>query len=178
MAEKGLAKIALSATTLDRVLARIMEPRAATPTKRLDAIKQLSDADILVSVMVAPIIPGLTDQKIKGILDSAKTAGATGAGYAILRLPLEVSSIFKDWLLRHYPDSYRHVLSLIRSIRNGKDYDSEWDKHMKGKGPYAWQIGRRFEIAAQCLGLNAARTLLRTDLFEAGPKDQPQLTLL
>lgn len=178
MAEKGLAKVALSVTTLDRMLARTMEPRAATPTKRLEAIRQLSDAGIPVSVMVAPIIPGLTDQEIERILDSAKAAGATGAGYVILRLPLEVSPIFKDWLLRHYPDSYRHVLSLIRSMRDGKDYDSEWGKRMKGKGPYAWQIGRRFEIAAQRLGLNSVRTPLRTDLFEAAPKDQLQLTLL
>ena len=178
MAEKGLAKVALSVTTMDRLLARTMEPRAATPTKRLEAIRQLSDAGIPVSVMVAPIIPGLTDQEIERILDSAAAAGATGAGYVILRLPLEVSPIFKDWLLRHYPDSYRHVLSLIRSMRDGKDYDAEWGKRMRGKGPYAWQIGRRFEIAAKRLGLNSERTPLRTDLFKAAPKDQQQLMLL
>ena len=178
MAEKGLAKVALSVTTLDRLLARTMEPRAATPTRRLEAIRQLSEAGIPVSVMVAPIIPGLTDQEIERILDSATAAGATSAGYVILRLPLEVSPIFKDWLLRHYPDSYRHVLSLIRSMRDGKDYDSEWGKRMKGKGPYAWQIGRRFEIAAKRLGLNAERTPLRTDLFKAAPKEHEQLMLL
>ena len=178
MAEKGLAKVALSVTTLDRLLARTMEPRAATPTRRLEAIRQLSEAGIPVSVMVAPIIPGLTDQEIERILDSATAAGATSAGYVILRLPLEVSPIFKEWLLRHYPDSYRHVLSLIRSMRDGKDYDSEWGKRMKGKGPYAWQIGRRFEIAAKRLGLNAERTPLRTDLFKAAPKEHEQLMLL
>lgn len=178
MAERGLAKVALSVTTLDRMLARTMEPRASTPTKRLEAIRQLSDAGIPASVMVAPIIPGLTDQEMERILDSARAAGAREAGYVVLRLPLEVSPIFKDWLLRHYPDRYRHVMSLIRSMRDGKDYDSEWGKRMKGAGPYAWQIGRRFEITAKRLGLNAERRTLRTDQFVVAAKDQLQLTLL
>lgn len=178
MAERGLAKVALSVTTLDRMLARTMEPRASTPTKRLEAIRQLSDAGIPASVMVAPIIPGLTDQEMERILDSAHHAGAREAGYVVLRLPLEVSPIFKDWLLRHYPDRYRHVMSLIRSMRDGKDYDSEWGKRMKGAGPYAWQIGRRFEITAKRLGLNAERRTLRTDQFVAAGKDQEQLILL
>ncbi|MDF3153488.1 PA0069 family radical SAM protein [Mesorhizobium sp. XAP10] len=178
MAERGLAKVALSVTTLDRMLARTMEPRASTPIKRLEAIRQLSDAGIPASVMVAPIIPGLTDPEMERILDSAGAAGAREAGYVILRLPLEVSPIFKDWLLRHYPDRYRHVMSLVRSMRDGKDYDSEWGKRMKGAGPYAWQIGRRFEITAKRLGLNAERRTLRTDQFVAAGKDQVQLTLL
>ncbi|TRC79907.1 PA0069 family radical SAM protein [Mesorhizobium sp. WSM4307] len=178
MAERGLAKVALSVTTMDRMLARTMEPRASTPTKRLEAIRQLSDAGIPASVMVAPIIPGLTDQEMERILDSAYAAGAREAGYVVLRLPLEVSPIFKDWLLRHYPDRYRHVMSLIRSMRDGKDYDSEWGKRMKGAGPYAWQIGRRFEITAKRLGLNAERRTLRTDQFIAAGKDQEQLMLL
>ncbi|UDL92770.1 PA0069 family radical SAM protein [Mesorhizobium sp. PAMC28654] len=178
MAERGLAKVALSVTTLDRMLARTMEPRASTPTKRLEAIRQLSDAGIPASVMVAPIIPGLTDQEMERILDSARAAGALEAGYVVLRLPLEVSPIFKDWLLRHYPDRYRHVMSLIRSMRDGKDYDSEWGKRMKGAGPYAWQIGRRFEITAKRLGLNAERRTLRTDQFVPAGKDQQQLMLL
>jgi DNA repair photolyase len=178
MAEKGLAKVALSVTTLDRMLARTMEPRAATPTRRLEAIRQLSDAGIPTSVMVAPIIPGLTDPEIERILDSARNAGAREAGYVLLRLPLEVSPIFKDWLLRHYPDRYRHVMSLVRSMRDGKDYDSEWGKRMKGSGPYAWQIGRRFEIAARRLGLNVEKTPLRTDLFVAAEKRHEQLMLL
>ncbi|MER8584024.1 PA0069 family radical SAM protein [Mesorhizobium sp. M1338] len=178
MAERGLAKVALSVTTLDRMLARTMEPRASTPTKRLEAIRQLSDAGIPASVMVAPIIPGLTDPEMERILDSARAAGAREAGYVLLRLPLEVSPIFKDWLLRHYPDRYRHVMSLIRSMRDGKDYDSEWGKRMKGAGPYAWQIGRRFEITAKRLGLNVERRTLRTDQFVPAGKDQVQLTLL
>ncbi|MGX9117577.1 PA0069 family radical SAM protein [Mesorhizobium sp. BHbsci] len=178
MAERGLAKVALSVTTLDRMLARTMEPRASTPSKRLEAIRQLSDAGIPASVMVAPIVPGLTDQEMERILDSAYAAGAREAGYVLLRLPLEVAPIFKDWLLRHYPDRYRHVMSLIRSMRDGKDYDSEWGKRMKGSGPYAWQIGRRFEIAAKRLGLNAERRSLRTDQFVAAAKATEQLMLL
>jgi DNA repair photolyase len=178
MAERGLAKVALSVTTLDRHLARNMEPRAATPTRRLEAIRQLTEAGIPTSVMVAPIIPGLTDPEIERILDSARNAGAREAGYVILRLPLEVSPIFKDWLLRHYPDRYRHVMSLVRSMRDGKDYDSEWGKRMKGSGPYAWQIGRRFEIAARKLGLNVEKRPLRTDLFVAPERAGKQLMLL
>jgi DNA repair photolyase len=178
MAERGLAKVALSVTTMDRMLARTMEPRASTPTKRLEAIRQLSDAGIPASVMVAPIVPGLTDPEIERILDSAHAAGAREAGYVVLRLPLEVNPIFKDWLLRHYPDRYRHVMSLIRSMRDGKDYDSEWGKRMKGAGPYAWQIGRRFEIAAKRLGLNLERRQLRTDQFVPAARPFEQLTLL
>ena len=178
MAERGLAKVALSVTTLDRKLARTMEPRASTPTKRLEAIRQLSEAGIPTSVMVAPILPGLTDPEIERILDAARAAGAQDAGYVLLRLPLEVSPIFKDWLLRHYPDRYRHVMSLIRSMRDGKDYDSEWGKRMRGTGPYAWQIGRRFEIAARRLGFNTRRTPLRTDLFVPTAKKNEQLVLL
>jgi DNA repair photolyase len=129
-------------------------------------------------VMVAPIVPGLTDSEVERILDAARAAGAQDAGYVLLRLPLEVSPIFKDWLLRHYPDRYRHVMSLIRSMRDGKDYDSEWGKRMRGSGPYAWQIGRRFEIAAKRLGFNAKRTSLRTDLFVQAEKKNEQLMLL
>ena len=128
--------------------------------------------------MVAPVIPGLNDPEIERILDSAYAAGAREAGYVLLRLPLEVSPIFKDWLLRHYPDRFRHVMSLVRSMRDGKDYDSEWGKRMKGSGPYAWQIGRRFEIAAKRLGLNIEKRHLRTDLFVPAKKSSEQLILI
>lgn len=178
MAEKGLAKVALSVTTLDRKLARVMEPRAATPPRRLEAVRALSEAGIPTSVMIGPVIPGLNDAEIERILDSAAAAGAKESGYVILRLPLEVSSIFKDWLLQHYPDRYRHVMSLVRSMRGGKDYDAEFGKRMKGAGPYAWQIGRRFELAAKRLGLNTQRLKLRTDLFVPPRKQGEQLTLL
>lgn len=178
MAERGLAKVALSVTSLDRKLSRGMEPRAAMPAKRLEAMRQLSDAGIPVSVMAAPLIPGLNDSELERILDSSRAAGAREAGYILLRLPLEVSPVFKEWLLRHHPDRYRHVLSLIRSMRGGKDYDSEWGKRMRGAGPYAWQIGRRFEIAAKRLGLNMQKLDLRTDLFVPPGKETRQLQLL
>ncbi len=173
LAARGLAKVAISLTTTDRTLARAMEPRAATPSRRLGAMRELSDAGIPVSVMVAPVIPGLNDGDIERLLESAHTAGAREAGYVLLRLPLEVAPLFKDWLLRHYPDRYRHVISLIRSMRGGKDYDAEWNQRMKGVGPYAWQIGRRFEIAARRLGLNTERRQLRDDLFTVPNKPKP-----
>ena len=178
MAEKGLAKVALSGTTLDRRLARTMEPRASTPAKRLEAVRALNEAGVPASVMIGPVIPGLNDMEIERILESAVTAGAREAGYVMLRLPLEVSPIFKDWLLRHYPDRFRHVMSLVRSMRGGKDYDSEWGKRMRGAGPYAWQIGRRFELAAKRLGLNTERRQLRTDLFSPPARQGEQLVLL
>lgn len=178
MAEKGLAKVALSVTTLDKALARTMEPRCSTPSKRLEALKQLSDAGIPSSVMVAPIIPGLNDHEIERILDSACAMGAREAGYVLLRLPLEVAPVFKEWLLRHYPERYRHVMSLIRSMRGGKDYDANWGKRMRGTGPYAWQISRRIEIASKRLGLNTMRLKLRTDLFQNPEPGSVQLSLL
>ena len=178
MAEKGLAKVALSVTTLDAKLSRTMEPRAATPSRRLETLRTLSEAGIPVSAMVAPIVPGLTDHEIERILESVAHAGAKEAGYIVLRLPLEVSPVFKEWLLRHYPDRYRHVMALIRSMRDGKDYDAEWGKRMKGTGPYAWQIGRRFEMAARRLGLNTEKRALRTDLFKAPSGQAEQLMLL
>lgn len=178
LAKKGLVKVALSVTTLDKKLARSMEPRASTPEKRLDAIKQLTEAGISTSVMVAPVIPALNDHEIERILDSAKAAGATEASYVLLRLPLEVSPLFRDWLLRNYPDRYRHVMSLIRSMRDGKDYDAEFGKRMKGAGPYAWQIGRRFEMATKRLGMVRRGIQLRDDLFVPPGGAGVQLSLL
>ena len=178
MAAKGLAKVALSVTTLDRTLARAMEPRAATPARRLEAVKALSAAGIPAMIMTAPIIPGLNDSEIERLLEAGVTAGAKEAGYVLLRLPLEVAPLFKDWLLRHYPDRYRHVLSLLRSMRDGKDYDAEWGKRMRGSGPYAFQIRRRFEMTARRLDLNADRVKLRTDLFTPPKSAGVQLALL
>ena len=178
MAEKGLVKVAISVTTLDRKLSRTMEPRAATPVRRLEAIRSLSDAGIPVAVMASPIIPGLNDHEMERILDSAKAAGACTASYILLRLPLEVSPLFRDWLLRHYPDRYRHVMSLVRSMRGGKDYDATFTKRMKGSGPYAWQLARRFEIATKRLGLDRTWRNLRTDLFTPPLGTGVQLNLL
>jgi DNA repair photolyase len=178
MAERGLVKVGISVTTLDRKLARTMEPRASTPAKRLEAIKALSDAGIPVAIMMAPVIPALNDHEIERILDSGKAAGASEASYVLLRLPLEVSPLFRDWLLQHYPDRYRHVMSLVRSMRDGKDYDAEFGKRMKGAGPYAWQISRRFEMATKRLGLMRRSLHLREDLFLSPNSDGVQLSLL
>lgn len=177
MAERGLAKVAISVTTLDRHLARVMEPRAVTPPRRLETIRTLAAAGIPVGVLTAPVIPALNDSEIERILDAAAEAGAGEAGYVILRLPLEVADLFREWLLRHYPDRYRHVLSVMRSMRGGKDYDSTFGKRQKGEGPYAWQIGRRFEIATRRLGMNRRNLRLRTDLFSPPVKPQAQLSL-
>ncbi len=178
MAEKGLARVGISVTTLDRKLARTMEPRASTPSKRLEAIRSLTEAGIPTGVLVSPIIPALNDHEIERVLEAARAAGALEATYVLLRLPLEVSPLFRDWLLRNYPDRYRHVMSLIRSMRGGKDYDAEFGKRMKGAGPYAWQIGRRFELAAKRLGLNLNRRQLRDDIFVPPLGTGVQLSLL
>ena len=178
MAAKNLVRVGLSVTTLDRTLARAMEPRAATPPRRLEAIQALSEAGIRTSIMVAPIIPALNDHEIERILDAGKAAGALEASYVILRLPLEVSPLFRDWLLQHYPDRYRHVMSLIRSMRGGKDYDAEFGKRMKGAGPYAWQISRRFEMATRRLELTRRNIALRDDLFVPPDGSGVQLSLL
>ena len=178
MASRGLAKVAISVTTLDRKLARSMEPRASTPSRRLEAIRALSGAGVPTGVLVAPVIPALNDHEIERILDSAKAAGANEAGYVLLPLPLEVSPLFRDWLLQHYPDRYRHVMSLVRSMRGGKDYDAEFGKRMKGAGPYAWQISRRFEMATKRLGMVRRGMHLRDDLFVPPDGSGVQLSLL
>ncbi|MBO9133712.1 PA0069 family radical SAM protein [Rhizobium sp. B230/85] len=178
LAAKNLVRVSLSVTTLDRKLARTMEPRASTPARRLEAVRMLSAAGIPTSVMVAPMIPALNDHELEKILDSAKAAGAQEAGYVMLRLPLEVSPLFRDWLLQNYPDRYRHVMSLVREMRGGKDYDADFGKRMKGAGPYAWQISRRFEMATKRLGLTRRSIRLRTDLFVPPDGSGVQLSLL
>jgi DNA repair photolyase len=180
MAEKGLVKVALSVTSLDPVLARRLEPRAAAPEKRLATIKALSEAGVPTCVMVAPVIPALNDAEMETILARAQAAGAREAGYVMLRLPLELSDLFSEWLVAHYPSKARHVLSLIRSTRDGKIYDSQFGKRMTGSGPYAWMVGRRFEAAAAKLGFAKSKVKLRNDLFMPPKRvgDQLQLELL
>ena len=177
MAEKGLAKVALSVTTMDRKLARSMEPRASTPERRLEAILRLSEAGIPAAVMVAPVIPGLNDSEIEQILAAASAAGAKEAGYVMLRLPLEVRDLFIDWLNRNAPDRAGRIMSLIRQMRGGKDYDSDYGTRMRGSGPIAWAVGRRFEIAAEKNKLNRERATLRADLFEKPLQRGAQLAL-
>ena len=165
MAAEGLAKVYISVTTLDRDIARRMEPRAPTPERRLEAVGELSAAGVPVGVMVAPVVPAVNDAEIEKILTRAWSAGAREAGYVTLRLPLELREIFREWLAVNFPDKLKHTLSLVQSLHGGKDYDSEWGKRMAGSGPYAWMIGRRFEIAAQRLGFNTEPAALRSDLF-------------
>jgi DNA repair photolyase len=177
MAERNLAKVALSVTTLDADLARRMEPRAATPMRRLETLRRLSQAGVPTTVMVAPVIPALNDSEIERILDAAQAAGVKEAGYVLLRLPLEVRDLFREWLTANYPDRANHVFKLIRDMRGGKDYDSEWGKRMKGTGPYAWMIGRRFEMACEKLGLNTAKRQLTTEHFRHPKPDDAQMSL-
>ncbi len=178
MAEKGLVKVALSVTTLDPNLARKMEPRAASPQKRLATLKTLAEAGVPTCIMVAPIIPALNDAEIETILARAKAIGVREAGYVMLRLPLELHDLFGEWLEAHYPTKARHILSLVRSTRDGKTYDSTWGKRMTGSGPYAWMMGRRFEAAAAKLGFGREKLKLRHDLFAAPKPAGEQLRLL
>src|SRR6266581_3442549 len=177
MARRNLVKVALSVTTIDPKLARVMEPRAATPSRRLDALRELAQAGVPTSVMVAPIIPAINDAEIERILDAASAVGVQGAGYVLLRLPIEVRDLFREWLMTNFPDRYRHVFSLIRDLRGGKDYDSEFGKRMTGTGPIAWMIGRRFEAACEKLGLNKTRAKLTTEHFSPPHSESAQLSL-
>ena len=165
MARDRLVKVALSVTTLDRTIARKMEPRASTPAKRIEALKQLSEAGIPTAVMAAPIIPAINDSEIEAILDAAKGAGAIEAGYVVLRLPLEIKDLFKEWLTAEFPDRAARVLTILRGMRGGKDYDARWFERQKGSGPFAELIAARFQLALKRTGLNERRLKLRTDLF-------------
>ncbi len=178
LAAQGLVKVAVSVTTLDAKLARSMEPRASTPTKRIATIEALSKAGIPVVVMMGPVIPGLNDSEIETVLKAARNAGAREAGYTMLRLPHEVKEIFKDWLEREHPDKAGKVMSLVRSVRGGRENEPEFGTRMVGSGPYAWQVGRRFQLACQRLGLNIDRVKLRNDLFARPIAVGEQLTLI
>ena len=178
MAAQGLAKVALSVTTLDRRIARAMEPRATTPAKRLDAVRALSEAGVPVSVMVAPIVPGLTDSEIERILETARDAGATEAGYVLLRLPLELKDVFREWLQSAFPDRANRVINLLRSMHGGEDYTPEFGLRQKGSGPYAEQIALRFRLALKRFGMNTRRQSLRTDLFKPPVAKGGQMSLL
>ena len=177
MAKRNIAKVALSVTTLDPKLARVMEPRASTPARRIEALQKLSEAGVPTTVMVAPVIPAINDAEIERILDSAAAVGVKEAGYVLLRLPLEVRDLFREWLMANFPDRYRHVFKLMRDMRGGKDYDSKWGERQTGTGPIAWMIGRRFEATCDKLGLNKVRTRLTTEHFSPPKQEAPQLSL-
>ena len=165
MAKRNLAEVFLSITTLDRDLARTMEPRASAPHRRLAAIRELAAAGIPVGVMTAPMIPGLNDHEMEAILDAAAAAGATRAGYTALRLPLEIKDLFEEWLRANRPDRAERVLSLVRQMRGGELYKAEFGTRMKGEGPIAQLLSQRFAASVKRLDLNRVRYRLDTQRF-------------
>jgi len=178
MARDRLAIAAISVTTLDRGLARVMEPRAATPERRLETIAALAAAGVPAAVMSAPIIPALNDSEMEQILERARAAGATSAAYTLLRLPLELKDLFKEWLQAKFPAKAAHVLSLIAQTHGGRLYDSTWSKRMTGTGPYADVLRLRFERACRRLGFNERTTQsLDTSRFLPPPQKGDQLAL-
>ncbi|MGB3626083.1 MAG: PA0069 family radical SAM protein [Henriciella sp.] len=165
MAEKGLARVGVSITTLNPKLSRRLEPRAAAPYRRLQTVRALADAGISVIVMNAPIIPALNESEMETVLEAAAENGAASAGYVLLRLPFELKDIFHEWLAEHYPDRAAKVINLLRDMRGGQDYDSNWFERGRGRGTQARLISQRFQKAARRLKLDTARPRLRTDLF-------------
>ncbi|XBQ16361.1 MAG: PA0069 family radical SAM protein [Oceanicaulis sp.] len=177
LASLGLAKAAMSITTLDRKLARSMEPRTSTPARRLEAVRALTEAGVPVTVMTAPIITGLTCHEIEALLEASAEAGAVHAGYVLLRLPLEVRDLFVEWLKAERPGAAEKVMSLVRQTRGGKDYDARWNVRGVGEGPIAELIAKRFRNAARKHGLDRARPKLRCDLFERPLETDAQMSL-
>ena len=175
MGKAGLVRASVSITTLDRRLARSMEPRAATPEKRFEAVARLTDAGAPTSVSFAPIIPGLNDHELEAVLERAKAAGAVGAHYTVLRLPLEIKDLFKQWLESDHPDRARRVMSLVRQMRGGKAYDAQWGQRMKGVGPVADLIRNRFLLARRKHGLDGPHPALDCTQFRVPPRPGDQL---
>ncbi|MEX2454174.1 MAG: PA0069 family radical SAM protein [Rhodospirillaceae bacterium] len=177
MAAKGLAQVCISVTTLDRGLARLLEPRAPTPARRLETIRALADAGIPTGVMAAPLIPVLTDSEMEAILESSAEAGATAAGYVLLRLPLEIRDLFREWLEAHVPMKAKHVMNAVRDTHGGQIYDPTYGLRQRGTGPYAGMMLQRFERACRRLGLNERRFRLDTTKFRRPPRKGDQLGL-
>ncbi|WP_093115932.1 PA0069 family radical SAM protein [Salinihabitans flavidus] len=165
MAAKGLAHVGISVTTLDAGLSRAMEPRVPPPARRLATISALAQAGVPVRVMMAPVVPALTDHEIEGLLTAARDAGATAASWIMLRLPREVSPLFQDWLQAHRPDRAARVMARLREMHGGQDYSPDWGKRMRGEGHHAQMIAHRFRLAMRRLGLSEALPPLRRDLF-------------
>ena len=178
MAREKLAVVTVSVTTLDRDLARTMEPRAATPERRIETIAALSKAGVPTGVLSAPMIPALNDREMEAILARAREAGASVAGYTLLRLPLELKALFKEWLETHQPQKAAHVLSLVAQCHGGKIYDSAWSKRMVGGGPYAEMLAARFDRACRKLGYSPRSThMLDTSRFHPPAQKGDQLAL-
>lgn len=178
-ARLNLISIAVSITSLDDSLKRTLEPRTSSPAARLRLIGELSARGIPTTVMAAPLIPFINDAELESILEAAATAGATGAHYVMLRLPLEINGMFREWLQAHHPLKADHVMSLVQQMRGGKDYDSRWGVRQKGTGDYATLIARRFDLACRRLGLNEKhRRRLDTSAFRVPPAAGDQLALI
>jgi DNA repair photolyase len=179
LAKDRLVSVMLSITSLNNEIKRTLEPRTASPQARLRVVRQLAEAGIPVGVLIAPVIPAITDHEMEDILSASKQAGATRAGYVLLRLPHELKVLFRDWLAEHYPDRAKHVMSLINQASGGKDYNPEFGTRMRGTGPYAELLRTRFQLAKRKLGFAGAdeRHELNTSLFRAPKPDTPQLTL-
>lgn len=179
LAADHLVSVMLSITSLSNDIKRTLEPRTASPQARLRVVKELAEAGVPVGVMVAPVIPAITDHEMEAILAASRAAGATSASYVLLRLPHEVKQLFREWLAEHYPDRAGHVMSLINQSRGGKDYDSRFGVRMRGTGPFADLLRTRFELAARRLGFDSAasRHDLTTDLFRPPVRSTPQLSL-
>lgn len=175
MAEKSLAAVAISVTSLTPQIARTLEPRAPRPEKRLAAMRTLADAGVPVLVAVAPVIPGITDHEMEHILERAAEAGASAAFFLPIRLPYEVAPLFKAWLDTHFPERADKVMNIIRSIRDGRENDPAFFTRMRGTGPWAELMRTRFRIASRKLGLNRDRIILRTDFFH--PPEDRQMRL-
>jgi len=177
MGRAGLAQVGITVTTLDNTLSRRMEPRVPLPARRLRTIERLTAAGCPVRIMVSPVIPALTDHELEAILSAGRDAGAVGASWIMLRLPQEVSPLFRDWLAEHYPDRAARVMGQVRAVHGGKDYDADWGKRMTGEGVYAQLVARRFKVATQRLDLAHKLSPLRNDLFKVPPKPGDQLSL-
>src|ERR1700734_2931435 len=179
LAKDKLVSVMVSVTSLTNDIKRTLEPRTASPQARLRVIQQLSEAGVPAGVLVAPVIPAITDHEMEDIMGAAREAGASRAGYVLLRLPHELKIIFRDWLAQHYPDRAKHVMSLINQSRGGKDYDSQFGTPIRGTGPYAELLRTRFELAKRKLGFAGAdeRYELDTSLFRPPVKATPQLSL-
>jgi len=180
MARERLAVVSVSVTTLDRTLARKMEPRAATPERRLETIAALSAAGIPVSILTSPMIPAINDMELERLLEAGAERGAKAAGYVLLRVPLEIKGLVEEWLNTHFPNKTKHVLSLLRDTHGGKEYNSEFGTRMSGSGPYAQMLRLRFERACHRLKLNERRGAWRLDTtkFRKPPQTGDQLSLL
>src|SRR6185437_3042660 len=179
MARDNLISVAVSITSLDSETKRVLEPRTASPQARLRALRELNAAGVPAGVMVAPIIPAITDHEMEAILEAAAAGGARWAGYTVVRLPYEIKDLFRDWLAEHFPDRAAHVMSLIRDMRGGRDYDSRFGERMRGTGPIAELLRNRFKMACKRLGLNSGSRERpdRTQLFRPPLEEGSQLSL-